>query len=320
MFNFLKRTRKKEESPAIHQGLQKTRGPLRRGLESLFLGKRTIDKALLDKIETLLITADVGIETTQTLIDNLTEALARKALKDPEALMQALMTQMKSLLQPYAQPLSLPTQHSSPYAILMVGVNGSGKTTSIGKLAHHLQSQGHSTLLAAGDTFRAAAIEQLLAWGERNATPVIAQKTGSDSASVIYDAMQAAKARHIDVVLADTAGRLHTQNHLMDELKKIKKVMQKFDPHAPQETILVLDASTGQNALQQAKQYHEAIDVDGIILTKLDGTAKGGIVFAITQTLGLPIRFIGIGESKEDLRPFNADDFVEALFYDTSHH
>ncbi len=321
MFNFLKRNRSKDGiSPPEQQGLQKTRGRLLLGLEHIFLGKRQVDQSVLDDIEMLLITADVGVETTQQMIETLTDALSRKALKDPEALMEALTSHMKALLDPFAKTIPMPEHSETPYTIMVVGVNGAGKTTTLGKLAHYYGANNRSTLLAAGDTFRAAAIDQLIAWGERNTIPVIAQKPGSDSASVIYDAMQAAKARNIDIVLADTAGRLHTQIHLMNELKKIKQVMRKFDKNAPQQTLLVLDASMGQNALQQAKQFQQAVDVDGVILTKLDGTAKGGIVFAITQTLQLPIYFIGVGEQISDLQPFNAHDFVDALFYDRKDH
>lgn len=324
MFNFFKKKPKKPE-PNLSSGLKKTRSRLLSGLERVFLGKRTIDKDLLSAIETQLIMADVGLETTQHIIDNLTQQVQRQVLKEPEALMEALTEYLISLVEPYQQPLIINDQteghqekdgQKKPFTVLVVGVNGAGKTTSLGKLACHLQNQGLSVLLAAGDTFRAAAIDQLLIWGERNAIPVIAQQPGSDAASVIFDAMQAAQARNIDVVLADTAGRLHTQSHLMDELTKVKRVMQKFDPEAPQETLLVLDASMGQNALEQAKQFQQAIDVSGIILTKLDGTAKGGIVFAIVNALKLPIRYIGVGESLDDLQPFDARTFVEALFYE----
>jgi fused signal recognition particle receptor len=317
MLNFFRRKAKQTDS-TLNQGLQKTRNRFLSGIERVFLGKKTIDAEMLSTIETQLISADVGVETSQNIIKDLIQQIDRKTIKDPEALMQALVTHMSALLEPYQKPLNIPKQNT-PYTILMVGVNGAGKTTTLGKLAHHLKSQQLQPLLAAGDTFRAAAIEQLFIWGERNNVPVIAQKHGADSASVIFDAMQAAQARNIDVVLADTAGRLHTQNHLMDELQKITRVMQKFDPKAPNETILVLDASMGQNALQQAKQFQQAVNVDSIILTKLDGTAKGGIVFAITKQLQLPIRFVGLGEKIDDLKPFHATEFVEALFYDTAH-
>jgi fused signal recognition particle receptor len=318
MLNFFKR-KEKTKDPDLNQGLQKTRSRFLSGLDRLFLGKKSIDDTMLETIETRLLSADVGMATTQTIINNLTDQISRQTLKDPDALMDALTKHMIALLAPYQQPLSIPEQ-KTPYTLLMVGVNGAGKTTTLGKIAHYLKTQGLSPMLAAGDTFRAAAIDQLRIWSERNQIPIIAQTHGADSASVIFDSMQAAQARNIDVVLADTAGRLHTQDHLMDELKKIRRVMQKFDPDAPHETILVLDASMGQNALQQAKQFQEAVNVDSIVLTKLDGTAKGGIIFAIAQTLQLPIRFVGVGEQMSDLKPFNATDFVEALFYDPDRH
>ena len=296
----------------LKSGLSRTHQQLASGLGELFLGGRAIDDELLEEIETSLLMADVGIEATQEIIQSLTEQVARKQLSDSEALYQALRSQLISLLQTTSKPLTIPEQ-DTPYSILVVGVNGAGKTTTIGKLAKHLLNAGEKVLLAAGDTFRAAAVEQLQTWGERNGVTVIAQQQGSDCAAVVFDAMQAASARKVDVIIADTAGRLQTQSHLMDELKKVKRVMGKHDPKAPQEVMLVLDASTGQNALVQAKQFHEAVAVTGITLTKLDGTAKGGIVFAIAKQLKIPIRFIGVGEGVDDLQVFDAETFVDAL-------
>lgn len=298
----------------LKQGLSKTRAQFSTGLANLILGKKHIDQDLLDEIETQLLVADIGIEATQHIIKQLTERMDRKELKDPEALLTQLQTLLIALLTPVVQPLSL-LDHK-PFVILMVGINGAGKTTTIGKLAKYYQSQGKSVMLAAGDTFRAAAVEQLQTWGDRNAVPVIAQQSGSDSASVIYDALQAAKARNIDVLIADTAGRLHTKDNLMEELKKIKRVLQKMDETAPHEIMLVLDGSLGQNGLSQAEQFHKAVGVTGITVTKLDGTAKGGILFAIAQKIAIPLRFIGVGEKIDDLRPFTAEEYVEALFSD----
>lgn len=295
----------------LSTGLKKTRQQLSNGLSTLFLGKKTIDAELYESLETVLLTADVGIESTQLLMKKITERVERNQLKDSAALMSALKEEMTTLLKPYDQPF-LPQE--KPTVILLLGMNGAGKTTSIAKIAHYYLNQGKKVMLAAGDTFRAAAIEQLQIWGERNHVPVIAQKAGSDSASVIYDAMQSAQAKDIDVLIADTAGRLHTQQHLMEELKKIKRVIQKINPNAPHETMLVIDATIGQNALAQAKQFHEAIGLTGITVTKLDGTAKGGMVFSITQQTQLPIRFVGVGEQINDLKPFNAQDYVNALF------
>jgi fused signal recognition particle receptor len=294
-------------------GLKRTRHVFKDGLADLFLGKKAIDEELLSELEDLLLSADVGVLATKRIMGRLTERLKRNELKDPEALEKALKQTLTDILMPCQVPLNLPKMEK-PYVILMIGVNGSGKTTSIGKLAKQLQNQGKTLLLAAGDTFRAAAIEQLQVWGERNQVPVIAQQIGGDSASVIYDAFQAAMSRKVDVLLADTAGRLHTQSGLMEELKKIGRVLTKLDPTAPHEVLLVLDASIGQNALNQAQKFHEAMRVTGIVLTKLDGTAKGGIIFNIAETLKLPIRFIGVGEKIDDLRPFQASEFVDALF------
>ncbi|HXH03867.1 MAG TPA: signal recognition particle-docking protein FtsY [Candidatus Competibacteraceae bacterium] len=296
----------------LRERLARTRSSLVDGLADLLLGKKTIDDEVLEELETRLLLADVGVEATSQIINRLTERVSRKQLSDVDALMAALREEMLALVAPCSQPLSIPAT-IRPYVILMVGVNGVGKTTTIGKLAKRLQEQGHSVMLAAGDTFRAAAVEQLQVWGERNGVPVVAQSQGADAASVIYDALQAAKARNIDVLIADTAGRLHTQANLMEELKKIKRVLTKLDERAPHEVMLVVDAGTGQNALNQALQFHQAVSLTGITLTKLDGTAKGGILFAIAKRLGVPIRFIGVGESIEDLRPFEAGEFVAAL-------
>jgi fused signal recognition particle receptor len=299
----------------LRRGLGKTRSTLSEGLGNLFLGKKTLDDELLEELETRLLMADVGIETCKAIVDGLVQRVKRKELADPQALYQALKEQLVEVLAPSSQPLEI-RRDTKPFVILMVGVNGAGKTTTIGKLAKRCQSQGLSVMLAAGDTFRAAAVEQLQIWGERNGVPVVAQPTGSDSASVIFDGLQSARARGCDVLIADTAGRLHVKSNLMEELRKIVRVMQKLDPAAPHEVMLVLDAGTGQNGLAQARHFQEAVGVSGVALTKLDGTAKGGIVFAVSRQLGLPIRFIGIGEGIDDLRPFLAADFVSALFDD----
>lgn len=293
--------------------LQRTRSTLAEGLASLVQGRKQIDDELLEEIETVLLTADIGVDATQTIVKDLTERFARKQLTDGEVLYQALQEDLAGILKPCSRPLVIDPQHS-PFVILMVGVNGVGKTTTIGKLAKRFQAQGHSVMLAAGDTFRAAAVEQLVVWGERNGVPVVAQSRASDPAAVIFDAIQSAKARGVDVLIADTAGRLHTQGHLMEELRKIKRVMTKVDPTAPHEIMLVVDAGTGQNALMQAVQFHEAVGLTGLTLTKLDGTAKGGIIFAIAKRLGVPIRYIGVGEDIDGLRDFDADDFVRAIF------
>lgn len=337
MFNFLKRKKTEEvvthnesnnnppPSPAekpetkhgffkrLKQGLAKTRANLSSGIATILLGKKIIDADLLNQIEMILLTADVGVETTEQLIQVLTEKLKRKELNDPEAVFLALKQAMKDILKPCNLPLTIPDQNK-PFVILVVGINGSGKTTTIGKLAHLFKQAQAKVMLAAGDTFRAAAIEQLQVWGERNQVPVIAQQPGADTAAVIYDAMEAATARGVDILIADTAGRLHTQANLMEELKKVKRVVAKIDSESPQEVLIVLDATLGQNALNQVKQFNEAIGVTGIALTKLDGTAKGGIIFTIAQQTKIPIRFIGIGEKNTDLRPFDAEEFVEALF------
>ncbi|MDO5055066.1 MAG: signal recognition particle-docking protein FtsY [Pasteurella oralis] len=294
------------------KGLLKTKQNIGAGFRSLFLGKK-IDDELFEELEEQLLVADLGVPTTTKIIQNLTQHASRKQLQDAELLYQQLKVEMAEILKPVTQPLIV-DQSKTPYVILMVGVNGVGKTTTIGKLARKFQQQGKSVMLAAGDTFRAAAVEQLQIWGERNNIPVIAQSTGSDSASVIFDAMQSAAARNIDVLIADTAGRLQNKNNLMDELKKIVRVMKKYDETAPHEIMLILDAGTGQNAMSQAKLFHEAVGLTGISLTKLDGTAKGGVIFAIADQFNLPIRYIGVGEKIEDLREFNADEFIEALF------
>ncbi|RLM16130.1 signal recognition particle-docking protein FtsY [Gibbsiella quercinecans] len=295
----------------LKRSLVKTKQNLGSGFVGLFRGKK-IDDDLFDELEEQLLIADVGVDTTRKIIDSLTQHASRKQLKDAEALYGKLKEEMSEILSKVDQPLDI--SGKTPYVILMVGVNGVGKTTTIGKMARQFQAQGKSVMLAAGDTFRAAAVEQLQVWGDRNRIPVVAQHTGADSASVIFDALQAAKARGVDVLIADTAGRLQNKAHLMEELKKIVRVMKKLDEHAPHEVMLTLDASTGQNAVSQAKLFNEAVGLTGITLTKLDGTAKGGVIFAIADQFGIPIRYIGVGEGIEDLRPFKADDFIEALF------
>ncbi|MEX9784111.1 signal recognition particle-docking protein FtsY [Providencia manganoxydans] len=295
----------------LKKGLLKTRQNLGSGFLGLFTGKK-IDDDLFDELEEQLLIADVGVETTRKIIDNLTAHASRKDLKNAEALYGRLREEMSDILAGADKPLVI--EDKKPYVILMVGVNGVGKTTTIGKLARQYQSEGKSVMLAAGDTFRAAAVEQLQVWGERNQIPVVAQHTGADPASVIFDAIQSAQAKGVDVLIADTAGRLQNKAHLMEELKKIVRVMKKLDEEAPHEIMLTLDASTGQNAVSQAKLFNDAVGLTGITLTKLDGTAKGGVIFSIADQFGIPIRYIGIGEGIEDLRPFKADDFIEALF------
>ncbi|CAH3333488.1 signal recognition particle-docking protein FtsY [Enterobacter roggenkampii] len=295
----------------LKRSLLKTKENLGSGFISLFRGKK-IDDDLFEELEEQLLIADVGGETTRKIITNLTEGASRKQLRDAEALYGLLKDEMGEILAKVDEPLNI--EGKTPFVILMVGVNGVGKTTTIGKLARQFEQQGKSVMLAAGDTFRAAAVEQLQVWGQRNNIPVIAQHTGADSASVIFDAIQAAKARNVDVLIADTAGRLQNKSHLMEELKKIVRVMKKLDEDAPHEIMLTIDASTGQNAISQAKLFHEAVGLTGITLTKLDGTAKGGVIFSVADQFGIPIRYIGVGERIEDLRPFKADDFIEALF------
>ena len=294
------------------KGLVKTKQSIGSGFLSFFRGKK-IDDDLFEELEEQLLVADLGMPTTTKIINNLTQHASKKQLKDADLLYQQLKVELADVLKPVSQPLEIDST-KKPYVILMVGVNGVGKTTTIGKLARKFQQEGKSVMLAAGDTFRAAAVEQLQVWGERNHIPVVAQSTGSDSASVIFDAMQSAHAKGIDILIADTAGRLQNKNHLMDELKKIVRVMKKYDESAPHEIMLTLDAGTGQNAISQAKLFNEAVGLTGIALTKLDGTAKGGVIFAIADQFNLPIRYIGVGEKIEDLRPFNAEEFIEALF------
>ncbi|WP_313086851.1 signal recognition particle-docking protein FtsY [Atlantibacter hermannii] len=295
----------------LKRSLIKTKENLGSGFISLFRGKK-IDDDLFEELEEQLLIADVGVETTRRIITNLTEGASRKQLRDAEALYGLLKEEMGEILAKVDEPLNI--EGKTPFVILMVGVNGVGKTTTIGKLARQFEQQGKSVMLAAGDTFRAAAVEQLQVWGQRNNIPVVAQHTGADSASVIFDAIQAAKARNVDVLIADTAGRLQNKSHLMEELKKIVRVMKKLDEDAPHEIMLTIDASTGQNAISQAKLFHEAVGLTGITLTKLDGTAKGGVIFSVADQFGIPIRYIGVGEQISDLRPFNAGDFIEALF------
>lgn len=298
----------------LKRGLSKTRQQLGGGIGRLLLGQKEIDASLIDEVETQLICADIGVDTVHGILSKVSEGLTRKNLADGTMVFDFIKGQLENLLLPLSKPLVPVTNDNSPFVILVVGVNGAGKTTTIGKLASLYKQQGKKVLLAAGDTFRAAAIEQLQTWGARNEIPVIAQQIGADSASVIFDALQSAKARGCDILIADTAGRLHTQNNLMEELKKIKRVLHKLDPKAPHEIMLVLDASIGQNALNQAREFHQSVGLTGITMTKLDGTAKGGILFAIANELALPFRYLGIGESIDDLRLFDASQFVRAIF------
>ncbi|BCE01503.1 signal recognition particle-docking protein FtsY [Marinicellulosiphila megalodicopiae] len=304
---------KKSWFTRVKKGLSRTRANFSDGLANVFLGKKVIDDELLEDIETQLLTADVGVEATSSIIKDLTDKSARKELANPEAMFTSLKTSLADMLESVDKPLEV-TSTNTPFVILMVGINGVGKTTTIGKLAKKYKAQGKSVMLAAGDTFRAAAVEQLQAWGDRNEVPVIAQHTGADSASVLFDALNAAKTRNVDVLIADTAGRLHNKDNLMGELEKIVRVMKKLDPNAPHEVMLVLDAGTGQNAINQAREFNKCVNVTGLTLTKLDGTAKGGVIFALAKQLNIPIRFIGVGEQAEDLRDFHAKDFVKALF------
>lgn len=299
----------------VKKGLSKTGNALSSGIGNLVMGKKEIDKRLLEDLEARLLMADVGVETTTEVIDELTRQVARKELDDGSALYQALRKILQEKLVILEQSIVLDQKHK-PYVILVVGVNGVGKTTTIGKLANYFQKDGHTILLAAGDTFRAAAVEQLQTWGARNQVPVVAQHMGADSASVIFDAIQSAQSKQIDIVIADTAGRLHNKDNLMEELKKVVRVVRKLDESAPHEVLLVLDAGTGQNAVSQAQQFHQAVGVSGIVLTKLDGTAKGGIIFSLGKKLGIPVRFIGVGESAEDLQPFCAAEYVAAMLPD----
>ncbi len=297
----------------LRERLSRTRNGMLGGITGLILGKKQIDDEVLEELEMHLLSADVGVELTQEIIADLTERMSRQQLNDSAALLGALREDLQATLLPCSKPLVINPDHR-PYVILMVGINGVGKTTTIGKLAKRLQGQGRSVMLAAGDTFRAAAVEQLKVWGERNNIAVVAQPRSADPASVVFDAYESARARGIDVLIADTAGRLHTQTNLMEELKKIKRVVARLDADAPHEVMLVVDAGTGQNALAQAEQFNQAVGLTGLTLTKLDGTAKGGVIFALARRLSVPIRFIGVGESIEDLRPFDAAEFVEALF------
>lgn len=304
-----------ERSPSswlerMRHGLSKTRKELTKGLAGIFGGGQ-IDEALYEELETLLLTADMGVEATEHLLTVIRDKVSLSELKEASALKSALYQALKELIQPLEKPFN--TESAKPFIILVAGVNGAGKTTSIGKLAKYFMSQGKSVLLAAGDTFRAAAKEQLVAWGERNRVTVISQETG-DTAAVIFDAIQAAKARNIDIVLADTAGRLPTQLHLMEEIKKVKRVIQKVDPTGPHEVLLVLDANVGQNALMQVKAFDEALGLTGLVLTKLDGTAKGGVIAAIAKVHPIPLRFVGVGEGMTDLRPFETKSYLDALF------
>ncbi len=292
----------------LKRGLAKTG----QGLSTFLLGKKEIDDELLEDLETQLLLADVGVDAVNQVMTNISTTMARGDLEDADALVGHLQQELKSILKPCEQALHVDTK--APFVVLVVGVNGAGKTTTIGKMANKFKQDGKSIMLAAGDTFRAAAVEQLQVWGERNDVPVIAQHTGADSASVIFDAVNAASSRQADILIADTAGRLHNKDHLMAELEKVIRVMKKIDETAPHEVLLVLDAGAGQNAVSQAEAFAKSVNVTGLAITKLDGTAKGGVVVAIAKKLNLPIRFIGVGEGVDDLRPFNADDFVEALF------
>ncbi len=294
-------------------GLAKTRAALVSGIVNVLVGKKEIDDEIFEEIETQLLLADVGVDATRRIIDNLTGRVSRQELIDADALYEALQEELAKLLRVAEAPLVV-ASGKKPFVILVVGVNGVGKTTTIGKLAKRQLGEGRSVLLAAGDTFRAAAVEQLQVWGERNHVPVIAQQAGADSASVVYDALAAAQSRGADLLIADTAGRLHNKSNLMEELSKVKRVMKKLDPDAPHEVLLVIDAGTGQNALNQVRDFHAAVTLTGLVVTKLDGTAKGGMVFALAEKFGIPIRYIGVGEKIEDLRVFNAKEFVTALF------
>ncbi|MFO8005769.1 signal recognition particle-docking protein FtsY [Thioalkalivibrio sp.] len=318
MFGFRKKDTPAAETPEraglfqrLRKGLAKTGKVLSTDIGELF--RRRIDDELFEELEERLLLADVGVDATRRIMDQITRAVKRGELDDAEALMQALERAMTEILASVERPLLIQPGAGKPFSILVVGINGAGKTTTIGKLTHHLRDENYSVLLAAGDTFRAAAVEQLQTWGQRNGVPVIAQGTGADSASVAFDALQAAQSRRVDVMIADTAGRLHTQHNLMDEIRKVKRVMGRLDPDAPDEVLLVIDGGTGQNAINQVRQFHEALGVTGLVVTKLDGTAKGGVLFALAEQMGIPVRFIGVGEKAEDLQPFEARAFVRAL-------
>ena len=316
MLNFFKKNQNKDiqtdtKKASLKDRLFKSKRRLGDGLSSILIGKKQIDDELLEELEILMISADIGIQTTDKIIESVRKKASRKELKDGDSLYQLIKVELEALLidDNLLEPVS-----DSTFVILVVGINGAGKTTTIGKLAKSFQSQGKSVMLAAGDTFRAAAVEQLQIWGDRNEIPVISQKTGADAASVVYDAYQSAVAKNIDILIADTAGRLHTQDNLMQELEKIKRVLKKHNDKSPHETLLVIDGGSGQNAVQQANEFHKSIELSGIAVTKLDGTAKGGVLFAISDSLNLPIRYIGIGEAIDDLKPFHAKDFINALF------
>ena len=316
MLNFFKKNQNKDiqtdtKKASLKDRLFKSKRRLGDGLSSLLIGKKQIDDELLEELEILMISADIGIQTTDKIIESVRKKASRKELKDGDNLYQLIKIELEALL---VKDNLLETVSDSTFVILVVGINGAGKTTTIGKLAKSFQIQGKSVMLAAGDTFRAAAVEQLQIWGERNEIPVIAQKTGADAASVVYDAYQSAVAKNIDILIADTAGRLHTQDKLMQELEKIKRVLKKHNDKSPHETLLVIDGGSGQNAVQQANEFHKSIELSGIAVTKLDGTAKGGVLFAISDSLNLPIRYIGVGEAIDDLKPFHAKDFINALF------
>ena len=316
MLNFFKKNQNKDiqtdtKKTSLKDRLFKSKRRLGDGLSSILIGKKQIDDELLEELEILLISADIGIQTTDKIIESVRKKASRKELKDGDSLYQLIKVELEALL--IDDNLLVPVSDST-FVILVVGINGAGKTTTIGKLAKSFQNQGKSVMLAAGDTFRAAAVEQLQIWGDRNEIPVIAQKTGADAASVVYDAYQSAVAKNIDILIADTAGRLHTQDNLMQELEKIKRVLKKHNDKSPHETLLVIDGGSGQNAVQQANEFHKSIELSGIAVTKLDGTAKGGVLFAISDSLNLPIRYIGIGEAIDDLKPFHARDFINALF------
>ena len=316
MLNFFKKKQKPESNDvakktSLKDRLFKSKTKLGDGLSSLLIGKKKIDDALLEELEMLLIGSDIGIQTTDKIIESVRKKASRTELKDSDGLYELIKIELESLL---ISDNLLQTSLDKTFVILVVGINGAGKTTTIGKLAKLFQSEGKSVMLAAGDTFRAAAVEQLQVWGERNDIPVVAQTTGADAASVVYDAYQSAIAKNIDILIADTAGRLHTQDNLMQELEKIKRVLKKHNEQAPHETLLVIDGGSGQNAIQQANEFHKSVNLSGLAVTKLDGTAKGGVLFAISDSLKLPIRFIGVGEAIDDLEPFNARDFVDALF------
>jgi fused signal recognition particle receptor len=296
----------------LEQRLEDTRRQLGKRLGGLLSGRTAVDEDLLDEIETTLITSDIGVKAAMEIVENLRAGIRNRVITEPSQVLPAVQAELFEMIEPCEQFLAVDEQRK-PYVILMVGVNGAGKTTTIGKLAQRFKEDGLSVMLAAGDTFRAAAVEQLKSWGERNAIPVVAQPTGADAAAVVFDALQSARAKGVDVLIADTAGRLHTQHNLMEELKKIRRVMGRIDESAPHEIMLVVDAGTGQNALNQAREFHQAVNLTGITITKLDGTARGGVLFGIAHELGLPIRFIGVGEAAKDLRPFDAGSFVNAI-------